>query len=66
MKFVCPELLSFKGDLPLKEFCANEVEPMFKESDHIHIIGQFTRGYCEAELLFNITVSFRRISSSKT
>jgi len=28
-----------EGDLPLKDFCATEVEPMFKESDHIHIIG---------------------------
>lgn len=28
-----------EGELPLKDFCATEVEPMFKESDHIHIIG---------------------------
>ena len=28
-----------EGDIPLKDFCATEVEPMFKESDHIHIIG---------------------------
>jgi len=28
-----------EGELPLKDFCATEVEPMFRESDHIHIIG---------------------------
>eukprot|EP00088_Acartia_fossae_P064740 TRINITY_DN7974_c0_g1_i4.p1 TRINITY_DN7974_c0_g1~~TRINITY_DN7974_c0_g1_i4.p1 ORF type:complete len:275 (+),score=72.96 TRINITY_DN7974_c0_g1_i4:43-867(+) len=28
-----------EGEIPLKDFCATEVEPMFKESDHIHIIG---------------------------
>jgi len=28
-----------EGDILLKDFCATEVEPMFKESDHIHIIG---------------------------
>ena len=31
-----------QGDLPLKDFCATEVEPMFKESDHIHIIGRIS------------------------
>ena len=35
-----PTLDLFQGDLPLKDFCATEVEPMFKESDHIHIIGR--------------------------
>jgi len=28
-----------EDNIPLKDFCATEVEPMFKESDHIHIIG---------------------------
>jgi len=28
-----------ENGIPLKDFCATEVEPMFKESDHIHIIG---------------------------
>jgi len=28
-----------EDNIPLKDFCGTEVEPMFKESDHIHIIG---------------------------
>lgn len=28
-----------EGGQTVEEFCANEVEPMFKESDHIHIIA---------------------------
>lgn len=27
------------GCLSVKEFCSHEVEPMYKESDHIHIIA---------------------------
>ena len=25
----------------MAEFCSTEVEPMYRESDHIHIIGEF-------------------------
>ncbi|XP_023212070.1 ubiquitin thioesterase OTUB1-like [Centruroides sculpturatus] len=28
-----------EGDRSVKEFCHQEVEPMYKESDHIHIIA---------------------------
>jgi len=28
-----------EGDRSIKEFCHQEVEPMYKESDHIHIIA---------------------------
>ena len=28
-----------EGGRSVAEFCNTEVEPMFKESDHIHIIG---------------------------
>jgi ubiquitin thioesterase protein OTUB1 len=28
-----------EGHLTVKDFCAHEVEPMYRESDHIHIIG---------------------------
>ena len=28
-----------EGGQTVEEFCANEVEPMFKESDHIHVIA---------------------------
>ena len=28
-----------EGGRTLKDFCKQEVEPMYKESDHIHIIG---------------------------
>ena len=49
----CPRLLTSKqlqlegefyqnfmeGGRSVAEFCNTEVEPMFKESDHIHIIG---------------------------
>ena len=28
-----------KGGGTVKDFCSTEVEPMFRESDHIHIIG---------------------------
>ena len=28
-----------EGDLTVKEFCHHEVEPMYRESDHIHIIS---------------------------
>lgn len=27
------------GDVTMKSFCSHEVEPMYKESDHIHIIA---------------------------
>ena len=29
-----------EGGRTVAEFCNTEVEPMYKESDHIHIIGQ--------------------------
>ena len=28
-----------EGGRTVAEFCSTEVEPMYKESDHIHIIG---------------------------
>ena len=28
----------------MAEFCSTEVEPMYRESDHIHIIGEFEMG----------------------
>lgn len=28
------------GNCTMEEFCHQEVEPMYKESDHIHIIGK--------------------------
>ncbi|KAJ8684001.1 hypothetical protein QAD02_019793 [Eretmocerus hayati] len=31
-----------EGDRTVKEFCHQEVEPMYKESDHIHIIAMST------------------------
>lgn len=31
-----------EGDRTIKDFCHQEVEPMFKESDHIHIIAMST------------------------
>ncbi len=32
--------LILQGGGTVKDFCATEVEPMFRESDHIHIIGE--------------------------
>ena len=29
-----------EGGRTVAEFCNTEVEPMYKESDHIHIIGE--------------------------
>ncbi|CAG0880265.1 unnamed protein product [Darwinula stevensoni] len=28
-----------EGDITMKDFCSHDVEPMFRESDHIHIIA---------------------------
>ena len=30
-----------EGGRSVAEFCSTEVEPMYRESDHIHIIGEF-------------------------
>ena len=32
-----------EGGRTVAEFCNTEVEPMYKESDHIHIIGRSPR-----------------------
>ena len=34
-----------EGGRSVSEFCSTEVEPMFKESDHIHIIGTMIKSY---------------------
>ena len=31
-----------EGGRTVAEFCNTEVEPMYRESDHIHIIGEQT------------------------
>ncbi|KAI1288333.1 Ubiquitin thioesterase OTUB1 [Halotydeus destructor] len=40
-----------EGHLSVKEFCQHEVEPMFKESDHIHIIALTTA--CDVSVCIN-------------
>ena len=30
-----------EGGRSVAEFCSTDVEPMYRESDHIHIIGEF-------------------------
>ena len=34
-----------EGGRSVAEFCSTEVEPMYRESDHIHIIGELETVY---------------------
>jgi len=48
-----------EGGQTVEEFCANEVEPMFKESDHIHIIA-----FCQQSGV-NVRVTYLDRGSNK-
>ena len=41
-----------EGGRTVAEFCNTEVEPMYKESDHIHIIGGLIFLECIARSFF--------------